>query len=89
MLASTALLAAALLISVPAPASGTVPNREIVAASSVSSSDDTGVTVTCPEGTQRLAAGADGASNGDGASGESVLCLHPQASSALPATGRR
>jgi len=63
-LASSVLLAAALVISMPAPASATVPNREIVAASSASTSADKGVTVTCPEGTQRLAAGADVAGAG-------------------------
>lgn len=63
-IASMVLLAVALLISLPVPASATVPNREIVAASSASNSDDKGVTVTCPEGSQRLPAGADVAGAG-------------------------
>ena len=64
VVAIAVMMAAALLISAPVPASATVPNREIVAASSASNSADKGVTVTCPEGTQRLAAGADVAGAG-------------------------
>jgi hypothetical protein len=64
VVAIAVMMAAALRISAPVPASATVPNREIVAASSASNSADKGVTVTCPEGTQRLAAGADVAGAG-------------------------
>lgn len=58
MLALTALLAGAAFSSLPVPASAAVPNREIRTESSVTDSRNKGVTVTCPEGTQRLAAGA-------------------------------
>ena len=46
------------------PSSASVPNRQVVSASSLSTSDDKGVTVTCPAGTQRLASGADVAGAG-------------------------
>jgi hypothetical protein len=59
VVASSVLLVAAILVSAPVPVSATIPNREIVAESTVSNSDDKGTTVTCPAGTQRLAAGAD------------------------------
>src|SRR6478609_11228812 len=64
VLVSTVLLAVAVVTSAPGPASAAVPNRQIVSASSASNSSDKGVTVTCPEGTQRLAAGADVAGAG-------------------------
>ena len=64
VLVSTVLLAVAVVTSAPGPASAAVPNRQIVSASSASNSSDKGVTVTCPEGTQRLAAGADVAGGG-------------------------
>lgn len=46
------------------PSSAAVPDRQIVSASSASSSDDKGMTVTCPDGLQRLASGADVAGGG-------------------------
>ena len=46
------------------PSSAAVPDRQIVSASSASSSADKGVTVTCPTGLQRLASGADVAGGG-------------------------
>ncbi|HET9649706.1 MAG TPA: hypothetical protein VFP34_15955 [Microlunatus sp.] len=53
------LIAVGLLSSRPAPASASVPDRQMVYAESATNSSDKGVTVTCPEGTQRLASGAD------------------------------
>jgi hypothetical protein len=53
------LIAAGVLSSAPATASASVPDRQLVYADSVTNSSDKGVTVTCPEGTQRLASGVD------------------------------
>jgi hypothetical protein len=53
-------LAAALSLTGPtSPAAAAVPDRQIVSASSASTSENKGIDVACPEGTQRLAAGAD------------------------------
>lgn len=53
------LIVLGMLSSAPASASASVPDRQIVTASSATNSSDKGVTVTCPEGTQRLASGVD------------------------------
>ena len=45
--------------AVAGPASATVRNWQIVSGESHSTSDNKGVTRNCPEGTQRLAAGAE------------------------------
>ena len=53
------LITLGLLGSAPASASASVPDRQMVYADSVTNSSDKGVTVTCPEGTQRLASGVE------------------------------
>ncbi len=56
---AAALIALGMLSTTAASASASVPDRQMVYAESATNSSDKGVTVTCPEGTQRLASGVD------------------------------